>query len=127
MRVLSALLGATALLLAVPTGSAAPPKVRLAVSSVRVVPDTPRAGQTLTASVRVSRRDTGGTVRSGKVACLATVGRGKLAVVSSGFSAGRAVCRWRLPATARRRTLVGSIRVDALQSFVRKYFGRPIV
>jgi len=126
MRALFALVAGTALLLVAPAGSGAPPKMRLGVSSVRVVPDTPRAGRTFAASVRVARRDTGRTVRSGTVTCLATIGRGKLTVVSAGFRAGRATCTWRLAASTRGRSLVGSIRVDALGAFVRKYFGRPV-
>ena len=76
--------------------------VRLKTSPVVVVPDTPRAGHTFSASMRVTRRDSGAVVRSGKVTCSARVA-----------TSGKHVLGW--------------LRLDALGGLARRFFGRPIL
>jgi hypothetical protein len=101
--------------------------VRLATSRVVVVPDTPRAGHGFSASMRVTRRDNGGVVRSGKVTCSAGVGAKALVRVRAGFRSGRVSCTWRLPAAASGKHVLGWLRLDAHGGLARRFFGRPIL
>src|SRR5262245_11339071 len=101
--------------------------VRLATSRVVVVPDTPRGGQSFTASMRVTRRDSGAVVRSGKVTCAARVGTRSLVRVRAGFRSGRVSCTWTLPSSASGKHVNGWLRLDALGSLSRRFFGRPIL
>jgi len=101
--------------------------VRLKTSPVVVVPDTPRAGHTFSASMRVTRRDSGAVARSGKVTCSARVGSKALARVRAGFRSGRVSCTWRLPAATSGKHVLGWLRLDALGGLARRFFGRPIL
>jgi hypothetical protein len=101
--------------------------VRLAASRVAVVPDTPRGGRAFTASMRVTRRDSGTLVRTGKVTCGARVGSKPLVRVRAGFRSGRVSCTWRLPASASGKHVLGWLRLEALATTARRFFGRPIL
>jgi hypothetical protein len=113
--------------LAVVGAAAGAGSVRLATSRVVVVPDTPRGGQSFAASMRVTRRDSGAVVRSGKVTCAARVGTRSLVRVRAGFRSGRVSCTWKLPSFASGRHVNGWLRLDALGSLSRRFFGRPIL
>ena len=101
--------------------------VRLKTSQVVVVPDTPVGGHSFTANMRVTRRDSGAVVRSGKVTCAARVGTRSLVRVRAGFRSGRVSCTWKLPSSASGRHVNGWLRLDALGSLSRRFFGRPIL
>ncbi len=114
-------------LLAVVAAAAGAGSIRLATSRVVVVPDTPRGGRSFTANMRVTRRDSGAVVRSGKVTCSARVGSKPLVRVRAGFRSGRVSCTWKLPASTSGKHVNGWLRLDALGSLARRFFGRPIL
>jgi hypothetical protein len=66
-------------------------------------------------------------VTTGKITCVARLGGKRLALVRRGFRSGQASCSWRLPTSAAGRSVLGWIRADALGSFTRRYFGRPVI
>jgi hypothetical protein len=75
------------------------------------VPQRPRAGRALTASIGVIRLDTGAAVRSGTIRCSASVGGRPLRLTGKAFRGGRALCAWRIPDWARKRLVRGSVGV----------------
>jgi len=67
-------------------------------------------------SVRLAlvRSDSGLAVRSGTIECSARVRAKALPRATRAFRGRFAVCTWRVPATARRATIQGTIAVRAL-------------
>jgi hypothetical protein len=83
----------------------------LSVFSFTTLPQRPRAGRLLTASLGVRQRETGATVRSGTIRCTARLAARPLKSVRKGFSGGRAVCAWRIPRWAQGLLVRGSVAV----------------
>jgi hypothetical protein len=71
-----------------------------------------RAGRLLTLRVRVST-NTGKRVLAGGLRCSARVGKTTLRARAKGWKRGAATCSWRLPRTARGKTLRASVRVTS--------------
>lgn len=119
------------------TGSAGAPRpvqtspdpyaeIGLAVTGFRMSPARPRAGRLFSVQMRLIRTDTGQLVRSGRVSCRATINRRAIRLASRGFRRGWARCAWRLPRSARGKTLRGSIRVRTLGVAVTRTFARRV-
>lgn len=84
---------------------------RLVLKKLSTTPATPRAGKTYTVRMSVARSDTGATISGGQVTCAAKVGGKTLRAKSARFVGGQAVCVFQVPATARGKTLRGTITV----------------
>lgn len=90
-----------------------PPPPSLLLSRMKV-PAPARAGRPLTVSVAVARSDTGDPPSGATVSCTARIGGAALRASAKRFAAGRASCSWRLPLSARGRTLRLTIAVAEL-------------
>jgi hypothetical protein len=86
--------------------------VRLLSGGVSSTPARPRAGRPFTFRVRVVT-DAGGSVTSGVVSCGARAGKAPRRMVSKGWRRGLAYCTWKLPASARGKSLRATLRVDS--------------
>jgi hypothetical protein len=65
-------------------------------------------------------------VRTGAVSCTAFIGKVRLRARTSGFKSGLAACSWRVPASAARKMLRGSIGVTFEGAATRRTFSRRI-
>jgi hypothetical protein len=101
--------------------SMAPVVLRLAASSLQLVPRPPRAGRPLAVSSVVRRLDTGMTVTSGAVACTARLGGVRLRVRGD-FRSRAARCTMTIPPGAKGKRLAGSLTVRAHGAVVSKRF-----
>ena len=90
------------------------------------IPKQSRAGKLLDARIAVVRTDTGTQVRSGGVKCTAKVDGVRLRVRSARFRSGLAECSWRVPASAARKMLRGSVSVTFEGVTIRRAFSRRV-
>jgi hypothetical protein len=74
-------------------------------------PTHPRAGKAFTARLALRARGTRRFLGSGRVLCKAAVGKAALTPAFAGFAGRRAVCIWNVPASARGKTILGSVGV----------------
>jgi hypothetical protein len=88
------------------------PAARLVSNGVATVPAVARAGRTLTLRVRVATT-TGERVVAGGLRCSARVGKSWLRATAKSWKGGSATCSWRLPRSARGKTLHASVRVSS--------------
>jgi hypothetical protein len=86
----------------------APPS--LLVRSFRSSPARPRAGGRYTVSATVARSDTGAAIRAGRVTCRASIA-GRSLIGRPALVSGRASCSFMIPASARGKTIRGSMTV----------------
>jgi hypothetical protein len=94
-----------------PAATRATAPTALLSAGVTSRPAKPRARRWFTVSVRVVT-DTGEAVTAGAVTCSARVGRKVLRAASRGWRNRAASCTWKLPASARKKILRGSVRVE---------------
>jgi hypothetical protein len=85
---------------------------RLVVRSFGTRPLTPRAGRPFSVFVTFARSD-GTPPTAPSVTCRATLGGRALSASGSSVTGGRATCRWALPASARGKTIRGTVTVRA--------------
>jgi hypothetical protein len=81
----------------------------LRVTNYTTAPKPAKAGRPFSASLVATRNDTGEPVISGTVTCVATIAFKRIPAVTHILTNGVANCAWRLPATAKGKTLRGSI------------------
>jgi hypothetical protein len=98
-----------------------PPPPRLSASRAVGAPARPRAGEAFVVSTRVRRDDAGAVVTSGRVACSVRVGGARIRA-GGAFASRRARCTMRVPATARGKTLRGSMTIRSAGSSVTRAF-----
>ena len=84
-------------------------KLTLSVVVFTTTPKPARAGKLFAAGLAVTESDTGGPVKSGTVTCAATVGGKQLAAAAHAVANGIALCAWRLPKTAKGKTIRGTV------------------
>jgi hypothetical protein len=83
---------------------------RLVVRSFGMRPPTPRAGRPFSVFVTFARSD-GTRPAAPSVTCRATLGGRSLSASGASVAGGRATCRWALPASARGKTIRGTVTV----------------
>jgi glucose/arabinose dehydrogenase len=83
----------------------------LSIVAFTTLPQRPRAGRLLTASLGVRRLETGAALRSGTIRCSARLAGRPLRAVQRGFRGRRALCAWRIPDSAAGLVLRGSVAV----------------
>jgi hypothetical protein len=84
-------------------------KLILIVTAYTTSPKPARANRTFSASLAATQNDTGGPVASGTVTCVATIAFKRIPAVTHILTNGVANCIWRIPATAKGKTLRGTI------------------
>lgn len=83
-----------------------------------------RAGHRLSATMTVTA---GGTpLTTGRFACAATLAGRKLAADAHSFERGSVRCAWKIPKTARRKLLSGSLTVATADGTAIRRFARPV-
>jgi hypothetical protein len=82
--------------------------VNIQLGAAKTKPASPKAGTVATISARTTRVETGQPLESGSVACAASY-PGKKLKGSGSVVAGSAICRIKLPATAKGKTVRGTM------------------
>jgi hypothetical protein len=84
-------------------------KLVLTVTAFTTSPKPAKAGRTFSVSLAANENDTAGPVKSGTVGCAATLAGKRAAAVTHAVTNGVATCVWRIPKTAKGRTMRGNI------------------
>jgi hypothetical protein len=84
-------------------------KLVLTVTAFTTAPKPARAGRPFTVSLAANENDTNGPVAAGRVSCAASIAGKRLIARTHTLTNGVAVCVWRVPATAKGRTIRGLI------------------
>ena len=85
----------------------------LRVTTLRSTPPQPRAGRSLTLTMRVVDNETGAPLSKGKVTCLLRVRGERVPPRAHGLSRGLATCRFDVPASSRGKRFQATVRVTA--------------
>jgi len=99
-------------------------RARLVVFSLRATPARPAAERVFTLRFRVRLGRAGSTLASGTALCRGRIGTSSLRLVAHTFRRGYVTCAWRIPATARGKTVrlqVGASRFGKSVRVVRFY------
>jgi hypothetical protein len=94
--------------------------------SFTVSPKPARAGKPISASLAATESDTAGPVTAGKVACSATVAGKHITATSHLVANGIATCIWRIPKTAKQKTIRGTVTLTVQGVSVTKSFSAKI-
>ena len=86
-------------------------KLVLSVTAFTITPRPAKAGRPFSVSLAANENDTNGPIRTGTVSCAASIAGKRLVARTHVVRNGIAVCVWRLPATAKGRTVRGLITV----------------
>jgi hypothetical protein len=84
-------------------------KLTLSVAAFSTAPKPAKAGKPFVAGIAANESDTNGPVKSGTVACTATIGTKHVTASSHGIANGIAVCAWKIPKTALGKTIRGTV------------------
>jgi hypothetical protein len=84
-------------------------KLTLSVTAFTTAPKPAKAGKRYVASLAANESDTGGPVTAGTVTCAATIGTTRLAATAHSLAGGVATCAWKIPKTAKGKTLRGTV------------------
>jgi hypothetical protein len=101
-------------------------KLILSVTSYTTAPKPAKAGRPFSASLAATENDTGGPVASGAVTCAATIAFKRIPAVTHILTNGIANCIWRIPVTAKGKTLRGTITVTVQGVKVSRTFSARI-
>jgi hypothetical protein len=83
----------------------------LSITSFTTTPKTVKAGGTLTATAGVTENDTNGPLQNGFASCSAKAAGKALVVASSSVVNGVATCTWKVPKTAKGKTVAATLTV----------------
>ena len=100
-------------------------KLILSVTAFTVSPKPVKAGKPVSASLAAIENDTAGPVQTGTVACAATIA-GKRIAASHVLANGVASCVWRIPKTAKGKTIRGTITLTVQGVAVTRSFSARI-
>jgi len=103
---------------------AGPP--RLVLRRLALIPRKPDAGKSLSVSMTLRRGDTGAPVTSGKVGCRGRIGGGGPIKGIGGFVESAAICLFKIPKTAERKTIRGAITVASEGAVLSRQFSAKI-
>jgi hypothetical protein len=84
-------------------------KLTLSVVAFSTVPKPARVGKNFVAGLAANESDTNGPVQGGTVACSATIGTKHLIAGAHGVANGIAACSWKIPKTAKGKTIRGTV------------------
>jgi hypothetical protein len=101
-------------------------KLVLSVTAFTTSPKPAKAGRPFSASLAANENDTAGPVQSGTVACGATIALKRIVAVSHVLANGVASCVWRIPKTAKGKTIRGTITLTVKGVVVSRSFSAKI-
>ena len=101
-------------------------KLILSATAFTTSPKPAKAGRPFSASLAATQNDTGGPVASGTVTCVATIAFKRIPAVTHILTNGVANCIWRIPATAKGKTLRGTITLTVQGAKVTRTFSSRI-
>jgi hypothetical protein len=84
-------------------------KLTLSVVAFSTVPKPARVGKNFVAGLAANESDTNGPVQGGTVACSATIGTKHLVAGAHRVANGIAACSWKIPKTAKGKTIRGTV------------------
>ncbi len=85
--------------------------VNIRLGKAKTTPARPKAGKTAVVSAPTTRVETGQPLDGGTVKCTAKIVGGAALKGTGGVAAGRAVCKFKIPATAKNKQVRGQIAV----------------
>jgi hypothetical protein len=100
--------------------------LKLSVLAFTTSPKPPKAGKNFSAGFAANESDTNGPVKAGTVACSATVSFKHITPVGKALKNGIAVCVWHLPATAKGKTIRGTVTLTVQGVKVTRSFAAKI-
>lgn len=98
----------------------------LSVTAFTTSPKPAKAGKPFSASLAANENDTGGPAQGGTVACAATLSFKPIAAASHTLANGIASCVWRIPKTAKGKTIRGTITLTVQGVRVTRSFSAKI-
>jgi hypothetical protein len=101
-------------------------KLVLSVTAFNTSPRPARAGRSFSATLAANQNDTGGPVANGSVTCAATIAFKRIPAVTHILTNGVANCIWRIPATAKGKTLRGTLTLTVQGVKVTRTFSSQI-
>jgi hypothetical protein len=101
-------------------------KLTLSVVAFSTVPKPAKVGKSFVAGLAANESDTSGPVQSGAVACSATIGTKHITASAHGISNGIAACSWKIPKTAKGKTIRGTIKLTVQGVSVSRSFAVKI-
>jgi hypothetical protein len=84
-------------------------KLTLSVVAFSTAPKPAKVGKNFVAGLAANESDTNGPVQSGTVACSATIGTKHITASAHGIANGIAACSWKIPKTAKGKTIRGTV------------------
>jgi hypothetical protein len=84
-------------------------KLTLKVAAFTTAPKPAKAGKPFIVGLAATESDTNGPVTAGTVTCAATIATKRIAASGHAVTSGVATCTWKLPKTAKGKTIRGSI------------------
>jgi hypothetical protein len=102
-------------------------KLVLGVTQFTTAPKPAKAGKTFSASFAATENDTSAPVQTGTVACAATIALKRIVATAHVLTNGVATCVWRIPKTAKGKTIRGTITLTVKGVSVKRTFAVRIV
>jgi hypothetical protein len=100
-------------------------KLTLKQTAFTTAPKPAKSGARFTASLAATESDTNGPITKATIACTATI-KGKKLPATHSLANGVASCFWKLPKTAKGRTLYGTISVTVQGTTLKKSFSAKV-
>jgi hypothetical protein len=100
-------------------------KLELTRTAFTTTPTPALAGSRLAASLSVDENDTGEPISSGTISCAATIGKARLTATHT-LTNGVATCFWKVPKTAKGKTVHGTVTVTVRGVSLKKTFSAPV-
>jgi len=101
-------------------------KLTLSVLAFTTSPKPAKAGKPFIAGLAVNESDTDGPVKSGTIACNASIGSKHVSAAGHAVTNGIAACLWRIPANAKGKTIHGTVTLTVQGTKVTRAFAVKI-
>jgi hypothetical protein len=101
-------------------------KLTVSVAAFTTSPKPAKSGKNFSAGLAANESDTNGPVTSGTIACNATIGLKHVTPLGKSLKNGIAVCVWHLPATAKGKTIRGTVALTVQGVKVTRSFSAKI-
>jgi hypothetical protein len=101
-------------------------KLILSVTAFTTSPKPAKAGRPFSAALAANENDTGGPVQNGTVTCAATIAFKRIAAASHVVANGVASCVWRIPKTAKGKTIRGTVTLTVQGTQITRTFAARI-